>query len=159
MRSYTLECNYNTGRLVNHVPPAKGVNAREKEMGVAIERVTAGVTAMGASLTCAACSNTLCANPRTCSPCGHTFCAACLKAEMGGGGERHLVAVCPQCNGPAGRVLNVRALGAVAGTFAQQRQVLTELQVGAAAATTAGKLAAGARERVQARAAGEVAVS
>ena len=29
MRSYTLECNYNTGRLVNHVPPAKGVNARD----------------------------------------------------------------------------------------------------------------------------------
>ena len=29
MRSYTLECNYNTGRIVNHVPPAKGVNARD----------------------------------------------------------------------------------------------------------------------------------
>ena len=68
-------------------------------------------------------------------PCGHTFCAACLKAETGGGGDYRL-AVCPECDDAAGKVVVVGALGTLSSKFGFQRQELAALQAGAATAAT-----------------------
>ena len=98
-------------------------------MGVVLAKVMKAEEAMEACLTCMACMNLL-KEPATCSPCGHTFCASCLKAESGGGGS-YMLAVCPECDGPAGKVVMVSALGTLTGNFEFQKQQLSALQVGA----------------------------
>lgn len=123
----------------------KSVGEREQGMSHAMEKVMAAEEAMEASLTCYACVKTL-VEPRTCTPCGHTFCAACLKCEMGAGGE-HLMAACPECNGQPGRVLTVKQLSTCVSKFAYQRQTLAELQVGAATAAAACRMANNARSK------------
>ena len=133
----------------------RGVNAREEGMSAALTKVMAAEEAMAEALRCPACKETL-SEPRTCTPCGHTYCAKCLQAEMGGSGEnKYLLAVCPQCDGPAGRVLNVKQLGALSGPFAHQHQTLAELQLpaqlGSKTVAAASRLAGAARARVQAR--------
>ena len=66
-------------------------------------------------------------DPLTCTPCGHTFCARCLRTEVGGGGEYKL-AVCPECDGPAGKVVSVGMLGTLTAKFEYQKQTLAELK-------------------------------
>ena len=78
-------------------------------------------------------------DPLTCTPCGHTFCARCLRTEVGGGGEYKL-AVCPECDGPAGKVVSVGMLGTLTAKFEYQKQTLAELKAGALAASAASKL-------------------
>ena len=77
------------------------VGQREAGMNSALAKVMAAEEAMEACITCMACMEVL-HEPTTCTPCGHTYCAACLKAQEGGGGDYKL-AVCPECDGPAGQ--------------------------------------------------------
>ena len=58
---------------------------------------------------------------------------------MGGGGEYKL-AVCPECDGPAGKVVSVGMLGTLTAKFEYQKQTLAELKAGALAASAASKL-------------------
>jgi len=117
------------------------VTRREAGMGTAMAKVMKAEEAMEACLTCMACMGLL-KEPATCTPCGHTFCASCLKAESGGGGA-YMLAVCPECDGAAGKVVTVSTLGTLTSKFEFQRQQLAELQVGAKAAAAVGKLSAG----------------
>ena len=94
---------------------------------------------MEACLTCMGCMQVL-KEPSTCTPCGHTYCAGCIDAHTGGGGDYKL-AVCPECDGPAGKVVSVGMLGTLTSKFAFQKQTLAELKAGAAAAAAAGKFA------------------
>ena len=92
---------------------------------------------MEASLTCMACMSLL-TEPVTCTPCGHTFCAGCVRSETGGGGDYQL-AVCPECEGQAGRLVSVDSLATLVPNFQFQRQSLAMLQADALTAATASK--------------------
>ena len=94
---------------------------------------------MEACLTCMQCMELL-KEPTACTPCGHTFCSHCLQTQDGGGGDYKL-AVCPECDGPAGKVVAIGLLGTLTSKFEFQRQTLSELKAGAAAAAAASKFA------------------
>merc|ERR1712185_460745 len=81
------------------------VGQREAGMSAAMAKVMAAEEAMEACLTCMQCMEVL-REPSTCTPCGHTFCAKCLRAETGGGGAYEL-AVCPECDGAASKVVKL----------------------------------------------------
>lgn len=115
------------------------VGQREAGMNSALAKVMAAEEAMEACITCMACMEVL-HEPTTCTPCGHTYCAACLKAQEGGGGDYKL-AVCPECDGPAGKVVSVGLLGMLTAKFCYQKQTLAELKAGAAATAAVSKFA------------------
>ena len=105
------------------------VTQREVAQREVMAKVMAAEEAMEACLTCMSCMGIL-KEPGTCTPCGHSFCASCLKAESGGGGA-YMLAVCPECDGAAGKVVTVSALGTLASNFEFQKQQLGALQLGA----------------------------
>ena len=110
-------------------------------MAASLAKVMKAEEAMEACLTCMACMNLL-REPTTCTPCGHSFCADCLKAESGGGGSYRL-AVCPECDGPAGKLVAVPMLSTLTSKFEFQKQTLAALQPTATAATPTGTPTAG----------------
>jgi len=102
-------------------------------MGSALTRALAAEEAMEVCLSCMGCMCPL-TRPLTCTPCGHTYCEQCLATEpcAEGGGE-YRTAVCPECDGPAGRVVTVGMLHTLTSKFAAQKQTLAELQLKAVA--------------------------
>ena len=115
------------------------VSEREAGLTQALGKVMTAEEAMEATISCMQCMEIL-KDPLTCTPCGHTFCGHCLKTEQGGGGDYKL-AVCPECDGPAGKVLTVDLLGPLTSKFAYQKQMIAELKAGAAATAAANKFA------------------
>lgn len=59
-------------------------------------------------------------------------------AQVGGGGDYRL-AVCPECDGAAGKVVGVGLLGTLTSKFEFQKQTLAELKRGAEEAAIASK--------------------